>query len=44
MKAEVTPLRVVLSTGAWVSAVLRKPDQVSSVFVLQSYSVRWFYS
>jgi predicted alpha/beta-hydrolase family hydrolase len=33
MKAEVTPLRVVLSTGARVSAVLRKPAQVSSVFV-----------
>ena len=33
MKAEVTSLRVVLSTGAWVSALLRKPAQVSSVFV-----------
>jgi uncharacterized protein len=30
---EVTPLRVVLSTGASVSAVLRKPARVSSVFV-----------
>ena len=33
MQAEVTSLRVVLSTGAWVSALLRKPAQVSSVFV-----------
>jgi uncharacterized protein len=31
--SDVTPLRVALSTGASVSAVLRKPAQVSSIFV-----------